>query len=556
MKNRRDDLRNIAIIAHVDHGKTTLVDAILKQTGEFNVKAEEAQDMVLDSNPLERERGITILSKCTSVPYKGNTINIVDTPGHADFGSEVERILQMVDGALMLVDAVDGPMPQTRFVLRKALSLGLVPIVVINKMDNPHANAASAVDKIINLFIDLGATEPQLDFPILYASAKNGWVVANMQEEQKDLQPLFDTIINTVHPPLADESKNLQMLVTMLDYNNFVGQIGIGRIVNGKMQTGQNVLLINSSGAKKQVKITRIEKFLGLRRVETETAKAGDIIAVAGLKDVDVGDTLCCLDNPDILIPLVIDEPTISMEFMVNDSPFAGLEGEFITSRHLKNRLLKEAKTNVGLKIEELPGEGKFKVSGRGELHLAILIETMRREGFEIAVSSPEVILKKENGQILEPTEYLSIDIENEHQGVVFEMLGERGAVMKNMIPEGTQRVRLEYIIPSSSLIGFKSEFLTSTRGVGIMHHSFNGYAPKTTNIKFRKNGVFIVKNAGRTTAYAMYSLQNQGGFFVHPITQVYAGMIVGQNSRDNDLIVNPCKEKNLTNMRKKGSEE
>jgi GTP-binding protein len=556
VKTRRDDLRNIAIIAHVDHGKTTLIDAMLKQTGEFNVKAEDAQDTVLDSNPLERERGITIVSKCTSVHYKGNTINIVDTPGHADFGSEVERILQMVDGALMLVDAVDGPMPQTSFVLRKALSLGLVPIVVINKMDSPYADAARAVDKVISLFIDLGATEPQLDLPILYACAKNGWVVANMEEERKDLRPLFDTIINSVHPPFANESKSLQMLITILDYNNFIGQIGIGRIVNGKMQNGQNALLVNGRGEKKQVKITRIEKFLGLRRIETETAKAGDIIAVAGLEGVNVGDTLCSLDNADILVPVAIDEPTISMEFVVNDSPFCGLEGEFITSRHLKTRLMKEAKTNVGLKVEELAGEGKFKVSGRGELHLTILIETMRREGFELAVSSPEVILKKENGKILEPTEYLSVDIDNEYQGVVFEILAERKAVMKNMIPQGENRVRLEYIIPSRSLIGFKSEFLTSTKGTGMMHHSFNGYAPKITDMKFRKNGVFVAKDAGRTTAYALYNLQNQGELFVNPVTEIYAGMIVGQNSRNNDLIVNPCKEKKLTNMRKKGSEE
>jgi GTP-binding protein len=553
---RQDGIRNIAIIAHVDHGKTTLVDSMLKQTGEFNVKADEAQDTVLDSNPLERERGITILSKCTSVPYKGNTINIVDTPGHADFGSEVERILQMVDGALMLVDAVDGPMPQTRFVLRKALSLGLVPIVVINKMDSPNANAENAVDKVINLFIDLGATEPQLDFPILYASAKNGWAVGNMKEEQKDLTPLFETILHSVHPPLADENKSLQMLITMLDYNSFVGQIGIGRIVNGKIEKGQNVLLLNSKDERRPVKITKIERFSGLKRVETQNAKAGDIVAVAGLKGVNVGDTLCSVENPDILVPLAIDEPTIAMEFMVNDSPFAGQEGEFVTSRHIKARLQKEAETNVGLKVEELPGEGKFKVSGRGELHLTILIETMRREGFELAVSSPEVILKHENGKVLEPTEYLSIDIENEYQGAVFEMLGERGAKMENMIPEGENRIRLEYVIPSRSLIGFKSEFLTATRGTGIMHHAFNGYAPKTAELKLRKNGVFVVKEDGRTTAYALYSLQDQGEMFVGTTVDVYAGMIVGQNSRDNDLVVNPCKEKRLTNMRKKGSEE
>ncbi len=556
MEPRRSDVRNIAIIAHVDHGKTTLVDAMLKQTGEFNVKPEEAQEAVLDHNPLERERGITILAKCTSVPYKTNTINIVDTPGHADFGSEVERILKMVDGALLLVDAVDGPMPQTKFVLRKALQLGLSPIVVINKMDRPNVRPGPVLDAVYSLFIDLGATDPQLEFPVLYAAGKQGWVSREAGSPAKDLSALFETILQHVPAPLANAERPLQMLVTMLDRSNFVGKIGIGRIVNGMIKKAQPAVLVKPDGRFVPCKVNRLERFFGLSRREVDSATAGDIVAVAGLEEVNVGDTLATPDHPEALPPLVIEEPTLSMEFMVNDSPFAGQDGKFVTSRHLKERLLREQQTNVGLKIEELPGEGKFKVSGRGELHLSVLIETMRREGFELAVSRPEVIYKEEGGRKLEPTESLVIDVHKDWQGVVFESLGRRGAQLVNMVNEGGDHLRLEYVIPSRSLIGFKSEFLTSTKGTGIMHHSFHGYAPKSGDAAMRQNGVLIAMETGRTTGYALCNLQDRATFFLGPGIDVYEGMIVAQNSRDNDLVVNPCKEKQLTNMRSKATDD
>ncbi|MCL2390498.1 MAG: translational GTPase TypA [Endomicrobia bacterium] len=552
---KRNDVRNVAIIAHVDHGKTTVVDSLLKFSGQFTVKSDEAQDAVLDSNPLERERGITILAKCTSVNYKGNTINIVDTPGHADFGSEVERVLKMVDGAILMVDAAEGPMPQTRFVLRKALALGLRPIVIINKMDKPFAAPSKTVDDVFDLFMKLGATDNQLDFPILYASGRESWASAVMEEKGKDIEPVFTTILSHVPPPVANVEKPLQMQITMLDYNNFLGHVGIGRILNGIVKKGQPVALAN----KKETKISkavRIDKFSGLGKQEVEEAKAGDIVSIAGLEGVEVGDTVCGIYDIFPLPPLVIDEPTVSMEFMVNDSPFAGRDGKFLTSRHLKARLEKEAQTNVGLKVEPLEGEGKFKVSGRGELHLTILIETMRREGFELAVSSPEVIYKEKNGKIYEPMEYLILDIDSQYQGAVFELVGKRAAKLENMVSEGESRIRLEYIIPSRALIGFKNEFLTNTRGQGIMHHSFFDYLPKASVSDLRTNGVFIAKEFGKTTAYALDNLQISGQLFVAPGTEVYEGMIVGQNSRENDLVVNPCKLKKLSNMRSKGSDD
>ncbi|MCL2335277.1 MAG: translational GTPase TypA [Endomicrobia bacterium] len=552
---KRDDVRNVAIIAHVDHGKTTIVDSLLKFSGQFDVKIDGAQEMVLDSNPLERERGITILAKCTSVNYKGNTINIVDTPGHADFGSEVERVLKMVDGAILMVDAVEGPMPQTRFVLRKALALGLRPIVVINKMDRPNATPSAAVDSVFDLFMKLGATDGQLDFPILYASGREGWASAVMEEKGKDIEPVFTTILAHIPPPVANVEKPLQMQITMLDYNNFLGHVGIGRILNGIVKKGQPVALANGKETKLS-KAVRIDKFSGLGKTEVEEAKAGDIVAIAGLEGVEVGDTVCGIYDVLPLPPLSIDEPTVSMDFMVNDSPFAGREGKFLTSRHLKARLEKEAQTNVGLKVEQLEGEGKFKVSGRGELHLTVLIETMRREGFELAVSSPEVIYKEKNGKIYEPMEFLTLDIDSQYQGVVFELVGKRSAKLENMVSEGENRIRLEYIIPSRALIGFKNEFLTNTRGQGIMHHSFYDYLPKVQVDDLRRNGVFIALEPGKTTAYALDNLQSGGIFFVDPGTEVYAGMIVGQNSRDKDLVVNPCKLKKLSNMRSKGSDD
>ncbi len=553
---RRESLRNIAIVAHVDHGKTTLVDAMLKQTGEFIVKPEEAQEQVLDSGELERERGITILAKNTSVPYKDKTINIVDTPGHADFGSEVERILRMVDGVLLLVDAQDGPMPQTKFVLRKSLALGLAPIVVINKMDRPNAKPHAVLDAVFSLFIDLGASDPQLDFPVVYAAGKAGWASYDAERPGKDLSPLFETIERHVPAPLADPDAPLQMQVTMLDRSNYVGKIAIGRIFNGAVSKGDSVALLKAAGARQVGKVTQLLGYFGLQRSEIPRAQAGDIVALAGFEDVDVGDTIASAERPEALAPLVIDEPTLSMEFSVNNSPFAGREGKFVTSRHLKARLLKERETNVGLRIDELPGEGNFRVSGRGELHLSVLIETMRREGYELSVSRPEVIYKEENGAKHEPTEYLVVDLESQYQGAILESLGRRGAQMQNMQTEGSDRLRLEYIIPARSLMGFKSEMLTLTRGTGLMHHSFHGYAPKSGEAARRANGVLVAKEEGTSTGYALQNLQERSVLFIGPGVQVYAGMIVGQNSRDNDLVVNPCKAKALTNMRSKASDE
>jgi GTP-binding protein len=554
---RRANVRNIAIIAHVDHGKTTLVDGLLKQTGAFNVKADEAQETVLDSNPLERERGITILAKNTSVKYKDVTINIVDTPGHADFGSEVERILKMVDGCLLLVDAVEGPMPQTRFVLRKALSLGLHPIVVINKMDRPHIRPQEALDKVFSLFIDLGASDPQMEFPVVYAAGKAGWASYEVDKQGTDLVPLFETIVKSVPGPLVDENKPLQLLVTMLDHSNYLGKIGIGRILNGTITKGETVALIKAeSGKVIPGKITMLQQYFGLQRKDVEKVQAGDIIAVAGLETINVGDTVANAANPVALPPLEIDEPTLSMEFMVNSSPFAGTEGKFVTSRHIRERLLKEQQINVGLRIEQLEGEGHFKVSGRGELHLSVLIETMRREGYELSVSRPQVIFKEEKGKILEPYELLIVDVPNDYQGGVIESLGKRLGQMVNMQPEGSSRTRLEYNIPSRGLMGFKSELMTMTKGLGMMHHSFNGYGPRGADPAERQQGVLIAMEKGRTSGYALSKIAERAVFFVGPGVDVYEGMIVGVNSRDNDLVINPCKEKQLSNMRSKASDE
>lgn len=556
---KRNDVRNVAIIAHVDHGKTTIVDSLLKYSGQFDVKNGGAQDAVLDSNPLERERGITILAKCTSVNYNGNTINIVDTPGHADFGSEVERVLKMVDGAVLMVDAAEGPMPQTRFVLRKALALGLRPIVIVNKMDKPHINPGAVIDDVFDLFMKLGASDEQLDFPILYACGRDGWASAVMEKKGVDIKPVFDAILSHVPAPAADEGKPLQMQITMLDYNNFLGRVGIGRILNGKIKKGQPVAMAKDekeAASPKISKAVRIDRFSGLGKIEVEEARAGDIVAISGLEGVEVGDTVCSIYDILPLPPMSIDEPTVSMDFLVNDSPFAGREGKFLTSRHLKARLEKEAQTNVGLKVEQLEGEGRFKVSGRGELHLTVLIETMRREGFELAVSSPEVIYKQKGGKLYEPMEFLTLDIDGGCQGTVFELAGKRAAKLENMVAEDGGRIRLEYIIPSRALIGFKNEFLTSTKGEGIMHHSFYDYMPKVHVDNLRKNGVFIALEPGRTTAYALDNLQSGGIFFVDPGVEVYAGMIVGQNSRDKDLVVNPCKTKKLTNMRSKSADD
>ncbi|OGR88291.1 MAG: GTP-binding protein TypA [Elusimicrobia bacterium RIFCSPLOWO2_01_FULL_60_11] len=560
--NRRADVRNVAIIAHVDHGKTTLVDALLRQTGEFKVKQDESQDTVLDSNPLERERGITILAKCTSVPYKGLTINIVDTPGHADFGSEVERILGMVDGCLLLVDAVDGPMPQTKFVLKKSLELGLHPIVVINKMDRESARPHEVLDMVFSLFMDLGATDPQLDFPVVYCSGRGGWATYDINNPSADLVPLFDTIVKHVPGPEADPAKSLQMLVTILDYSSFLGQIAIGRIVNGKINKGQQVAMVKLDGKAVPFRAAQIQGFFGLARREIESASAGDIVAVAGMESVEVGETIAAADNPVGLPPIHIDEPTISMEFLVNDSPFAGQDAEFVTSRHIREKLLEKQKISVGLKVEELAAgrsgnsQSAYKVSGRGELQLSILIETMRREGFELAVSRPEVIIKTVNGEKQEPYEYLIVDIEKEYQGDLLQNLGARKAEIKHMMPEGEKRLRIECVISARGLIGFKSEFLTQTRGTGMMHHSFHGYAPLGEHIAIRQNGVMIAKEKGDTTGYALENLQERATLFVGPAVPVYEGMIVGESSREYDLVVNPCKKKQLSNMRASGSDD
>lgn len=553
---RRADVRNIGIIAHVDHGKTTLVDALFRQTGEFKVKADQAQECLMDSNPQERERGITILAKCTSVQFGDTRINIVDTPGHADFGSEVERILTMVDGVLLLIDALDGPMPQTRFVLRKSLELGLRPIVVINKVDRPFADPARALNKTFDLFVDLGANEEQLDFPIVYASGKNGWATLDLQHPSTDLKPLFEAILRHVPGPLADPAQPLQMLTTMVDYNSYVGRIAIGRVHAGTVSRNQSVALMKQDGRVLPLRVMKLYGFFGLERREIEKAEAGDIVAIAGMEEARVGDTVAAGDNPVALPPLQIDEPTLSMEFMVNDSPFSGREGKFLTSRHLRERLEQELKTNVGLRVEEL-SQNSFKVSGRGELHLSVLIETMRREGFELAVSRPQAIVKIVDGKTLEPAEYLVVDIEQAYQGAVMENLGKRGLEIKNMHAEGDgSRLRIEGVIAARSLIGFKSEFLTQTKGSGLMHHSFHGYIPKGGSVAQRLAGVLIAKESGVATSYALEGLQERSVLFVAPGTDIYAGMVVGQNARENDMIVNPCKKKALTNMRAAGSDD
>ncbi|HAH08193.1 MAG TPA: translational GTPase TypA [Elusimicrobia bacterium] len=551
----RQDLRNVAIVAHVDHGKTTLVDALFQQTGTFDVRQGAPTEQSLDSNELERERGITILAKCTSVRFKDVTINIVDTPGHADFGSEVERILTMVDGVLLLVDAADGPMPQTKYVLRKALAQDLTPIVVVNKMDRPNARPAQVTDEIYSLFIDLGAEDRHLDFPILYASGRQGWASLDPDASGGDMAPLFEAIVKSIPPPAADDSLPLKMMVTMTDYSSYHGSIGIGRIKDGRVEQGQTVALVKPDGTTALAKIARLEGFVGLERRLLQSARAGDIVALSGFGEIQVGDTVSDAESPSALPAFTMDAPTLSMEFMVNDSPFAGREGKFVTSRHLKARLEKERRTNVGLRVEELPGEGHFKISGRGELHLSILIETMRREGYELAVSRPEVIYKEEGGQVLEPAEALVLDVESLYQGAVMEAVGRRGAQMTNMQAEG-QRLRLDYIITARALIGFKSEYLTLTRGNGVLHHSFHGYIPKAADITVRQNGVMVAKEPGRTTGYALHNLQDRAVMFLPPGVEVYPGMIVGQNSRGNDLVVNPCKQKQMSNMRSKASDE
>jgi GTP-binding protein len=556
---KKNNIRNIAIIAHVDHGKTTIVDSLLKFSGQFNVKNNEAQDMVLDSNPLEREKGITIFAKCISINYKGNTINIVDTPGHADFSSEVERVLKMVDGVILMVDAVEGPMPQTRFVLKKALALGLKTVVTVSKMDRINTISNTIIDDIFDLFIKLGATDEQLDFPILYTSGRECWASTAMKRRGYDMDPFFTTIMSHIPPPDIDAKKPLQVQIAMINHNNFLGDVGIGRISSGIIKKGQHVAIVNDRSttiSTKISKIVRIDKFYGLGKQEVEEAEAGNIVLISGLENVKVGDTICSIDNIIPLPQLVINEPIISMNFLINDSPFSGRDGKFLTSKHIKTRLEKEVQTNIGLKVETIDEKGIFKVSGRGELHLVVLIETMRREGFELAVSSPETIYKEKDGRISEPMELLVLNIKSQHQGAIFELVGKRSAKLENMVFESEKNMlRLEYIIPTRALMGFKNDFLTSTHGHGTMNHSFYDYMPKVNITNLRKNGVFIAKEYGKTTAYALDNLQNGGQLFIKPGIEVYAGMIVGQSSREKDLVVNPCKSKKLSNMRSKGTD-
>ncbi|MDD4588584.1 MAG: translational GTPase TypA [Heliobacteriaceae bacterium] len=551
----RSDLRNVAIIAHVDHGKTTLVDGMLRQAGIFRHN-QAVVERVMDSNDLERERGITILSKNTAIKYKGVTINIVDTPGHADFGGEVERVLQMVDAALLVVDAFEGPMPQTRFVLKKALAARLKPIVVINKMDRAKARPKAVVDEVLDLFIDLGATEDQLDFPVLYTSARQGIADTDEAMHSTDLQPLFEAIIREV-PQLPDRSGDpLQLLVTTLDYDDYIGRIAIGRITAGVLTTGQEVSILAKDREARKERISRIYELHGLTRNEIPTARSGDIVAVTGISDIGVGETIACPNEPKALESTAVDEPTLTMDFMVNDSPFAGLEGTQVTSRKLKGRLFKELETNVSLRVENTDAADVFRVSGRGELHLSILVETMRREGFEFQVSRPGVIYRHSEEGILEPLEHLICDVPEEYVGVIMESLGSRRAEMINMTSAGSSTQRLEFTVPARGLIGFRSQFLTETRGLGTMNHVFWGYGKHRGEIPSRNNGVLIAFESGEATTYALLSAQDRGRFFINPGTKVYTGMIVGQNTRDVDLEVNVCRKKQMTNMRSSTSEE
>jgi len=552
---KRNDVRNIAIIAHVDHGKTTLVDGMLRQSGIFR-ENEQVQERVMDSNELERERGITILSKNTSVLYKGTKINIVDTPGHADFGGEVERVLKMVDGVLLLVDSFEGCMPQTRFVLRKALSLHLKPIVVINKIDRPGARPYEVVDEILELFMELGADDEQLDFPVVYASAKEGYASLEPDGTSKNLEPLFDMIIDHVPAPEGEPDGSLQILISNIDYDEYVGRIGVGRVERGRVRNGQQVVLCKRDGSRVNVKVSRLYQFEGLKRVEVDSAALGDIIAVSGISDINIGETICDPNNPEPLPFIEIDEPTISMTFSVNNSPFAGKEGKFVTSRHLRERLFKELETNVSLRVEETDSPDSFVVSGRGELHLSILIETMRRQGYEFQVSRPVVINKVINGKLHEPIELLIIDVPEEYMGIVMEKLGARKAEMVNMTSSNSGYMRLEFTIPARGLIGYRSEFMTDTKGNGIMNHVFHGYEEYRGDIPGRQRGSLVAFETGEATTYGLYNAQERGTLFIMPNTKVYEGMIVGENSRAEDITVNVCKKKHVTNMRAAGSDD
>ena len=546
-------LRNVAIIAHVDHGKTTLVDAMLKQSHIFRAN-EQVAERVMDSNAIERERGITILSKNTAVMYKDIKINIVDTPGHADFGGEVERVLNMVDGVLLLVDASEGPMPQTKYVLRKALEQGLKPIVVINKIDRPDQRIDDVYDEVLELFMELGADDDQLDFPVVYAIARDGIAKLDRDDESDSLEPLMDLLIKEIPAPQGDVEGSLQMMVTTLDSDEYVGRVAIGRIMRGKIKEGQNVVVISGDGETKE-RIGKVYVYQGLKRMEVSEAELGEIVAITGLPSASIGHTVADAENPEALPSINIDEPTLSMTFGVNTSPFAGREGQFVTSRHLRDRLYKETETNVSLRVEETDSPDTFKVSGRGELHLSILIETMRREGYELQIGKPEVIYKEINGQLCEPIENLTIEVPQEFMGTVMESLGTRKAELSNMT-ELKGYLRLEFTIPARGLIGFRSEFLTNTKGNGIMNHVFRGYAPYKGDIPGRSRGSLVAFEQGETTPYGIYTLQDRGVMFISPNQMVYEGMIIGENTRELDMDVNPCKKKNVSNMRSSSSDE
>ena len=558
--NSVERLRNIAIVAHVDHGKTTLVDCLLKQSGTLNERTVLAE-RVMDSNDQEKERGITILAKNTAITWQGNRINIVDTPGHADFGGEVERVLSMVDSVLILVDAMDGPMPQTRFVTQKAFAMGFRPIVVVNKIDRPGARPDWVIDQVFDLFDKLGATNEQLDFPIVYASALHGYASLDDAAREGDMTPLYEAIMQHVPAPPVASDGPFQMRISQLDYNNFVGVIGIGRIQRGTLKKNMPVTVIDREGKKRQGKVLQVLGFMGLERIEQDSAEAGDIVAISGIQDLTISDTICAIDAPEQLPALTVDEPTISMTFQVNNSPFAGNKdlsgGKFLTSRQIKDRLERETVHNVALKVEQLEDADKFLVSGRGELHLSVLIENMRREGFELAVSRPEVIIKEIDGQLMEPIEQLVVDVEEIHQGGVMEKLGTRKGQLKNMESDGKGRVRLDYMIPARGLIGFQNEFRTLTQGSGLLFHVFDHYGPKETGpIAKRLNGVMIANAAGATPAYSLGPLQERGKLFAAEGDQVYEGQLVGIHSKDNDLTVNAIKTKPLTNMRASGKDD
>jgi len=553
--SKRENLRNIAIIAHVDHGKTTLVDALLRQSGIFR-ENQQVDERVMDNNDLEKERGITILSKNTSLNYNGVKINVVDTPGHADFGGEVERVLKMVDGVLVLVDAFEGCMPQTRFVLKKALSLDLRPIIVVNKIDRPNARPEEVVDEILELFLELEATDDQFNSPVVFASGRGGYATLNPHSAGEDMKPLFDMIVNHVPAPEGDEEGTLQLLISNIDYDDYVGTMAVGRVERGKVTVGQNAIVCKKDGSTENIRITKMYMYEGLKRVEATEATIGDIVLMAGVADVKIGETICDVNCPDPLPFIDIDEPTISMTFSVNDSPFAGREGEYVTSRHLRDRLFREMMTNVSLKVEETDSADSFKVSGRGELHLSILVETMRRQGYEFQVSKPEVINKVVDGKTLEPMELLIVDVPEEYVGTVIQTLSERKGQMLNMTAGAAGYTRLEFNIPSRSLIGYRSQLMTDTRGNGIMNHILNGYEEFKGDIPMRSRGSLVAFEDGESITYGLFNAQERGSLFIGPGVEVYQGMVVGENLRTGDIDVNVCKKKHITNTRASGSDD